>query len=351
LIGFLFFLRLEEVKKPFVERVKSMDWVGMAILSSSLTGILYGLVSGGSVYPWSSGHILSPLVIGGIGLLLFALFEEYIAGRYILASPMIPLRLFSNRTASCGYLITFIHAVILWAIAYYYLLYLHVCASQSLLASAVTMLPSTLIIPPSAAVAGIIMTKVKRFKYFNVFAFALFIVGLAGLSTLRAHPSRGQQIGYQILYSIGGGILFPGRLTAVQVSQKEQDVRMATALVSFGTSLGQAFGVAIGSTTFQNVWNILVERDVANGVIPQNMAVKADQAARAVEIIVHFPKVMREIYIEIAAVSIARVWIVSAVLAGVGFLAAVISRNLCLSKGREENKELLEDSDSTSIDS
>jgi predicted MFS family arabinose efflux permease len=41
-------------------------------------------------------------------------------------------------------------------------------------------------------------------------------------------------------------MLSPGRLMAVQASQRE-DVRMATALVSFGTSLGQAFGVALGS--------------------------------------------------------------------------------------------------------
>jgi len=100
-----------------------MDWTGMTILSGSLAGILFGLVSGGTVYAWSSGHILAPLIVGGFGLVAIALFAACVADRYGFSPPMIPLRLFANRTASCGYLITFTHAVILWAIAYYYLLY------------------------------------------------------------------------------------------------------------------------------------------------------------------------------------------------------------------------------------
>jgi hypothetical protein len=196
------------------------------------------------------------------------------------------------------------------------------------------MLPSTLIIPPSAAATGILMTRLARFKYLNALAFLFVLGGLLGLTTLRAHPSPGQQIGYQFLFAIGGGMLSPGRLMAVQASQRE-DVRMATALVSFGTSLGQAFGVALGSTTFQNVWDILVQRDVRSGKIPKNLILEGDEATRSAEIIAKFPEAIREIYLNIAALNIAWVWIVCAVLAAVGFLPAIISRNLSLDKGSE----------------
>jgi hypothetical protein len=202
------------------------------------------------------------------------------------------------------------------------------------------MLPSTIIIPASAALTGFLMTRIARFKYLNALAFLLFIGGLVGLSTLRTNPTRGQQIGFQFLYSIGAGILFPGRLMAVQASQKEEDVRMATALVSFGTSLGQAFGVAMGSTTFQNVWDILVDRDVQSGRISKDMRVDGDQAAKAAEIIVTFPVVVEKLYKSIAAISIARVWIVCAVMAGVGFVAAVLSKNLSLDRAEKEEDEI-----------
>jgi len=213
------------------------------------------------------------------------------------------------------------------------------------------MLPSTLIIPPSAALTGLLMTRLARFKHLNALAFLFFIGGLSGLATLRVHPSRAQQIGYQLLFSVGGGMLFPGRLMAVQASQREEDVRMATALVSFGTSLGQAFGVAMGSTTFQNVWDILVKRDVRNGKIPKNLMLEGDQAARSAEIIAKFPEAVREVYRNIVAVSIARVWIVCAVLAGVGFVAALISRNLSLDKGSKVVDEKVMSAASTSASS
>jgi MFS family permease len=123
LVGFAFFLHLKEKTGSPIKKVMSMDWTGILILLGSIAAILFGLISGGTVYAWSSARILTPLICGSVGLISFALFEEYVADRHLFAPPMIPLRLFVNRIASSGYAITFIHAVILWAIAYYYLLY------------------------------------------------------------------------------------------------------------------------------------------------------------------------------------------------------------------------------------
>ena len=212
------------------------------------------------------------------------------------------------------------------------------------------MLPSTLIIPFSAAIAGILMTRFAQFKYLNALGCLFLVSGTASLSTLRVDPARGQQIGFQILYAIGGGILFPGRLMAVQASQVEEDIRMATALVSFGTSLGQALGVAMGSTAFQNEWNSLVDHDVRNGKIPQRFRLNADQAAKAAEIIATFPSVtVREAYREIMALSTARIWVICAALAGTAFVAAALfSRNLSLHKEPKGTKETVISSESES---
>lgn len=58
--------------------------------------------------------------------------------------------------------------------------------------------------------------------------------------------------GLRIFSSIGGGLLFPVPLFAAQVNQRDKDVGIATSLVAFFRSLGQAFGVAIGGVIFQN---------------------------------------------------------------------------------------------------
>lgn len=84
-----------------------------------------------------------------------------------------------------------------------------------------------------------------------------------------------------------------------------------------------------------------------SGKIPKNLILEGDEAARSAEIIAKSPEAIREIYINIAALSIARVWIVCAVLAAVRFLLAIISRNLSLDKGLEIEYEKVRSDTST----
>jgi len=121
---FVLFLELEsDAPGPRIQGLKNMDWLGITILSGSTSGIIFGLTSGGTVHPWASVRVLAPLVIGGGGLVLFGWYEEYVAGRHGLGLPFIPLRLASTRTAASGFLNVFLHAIVVWAISYYLLLY------------------------------------------------------------------------------------------------------------------------------------------------------------------------------------------------------------------------------------
>lgn len=100
-----------------------MDWIGMVLLTGSLVGVIYAVMSGGSVYAWSSAQIVLAIAIGASGIIAFGVYENTLAGHHGLAPPFIPLRLLGNRTAAAGYLITLVHAMVLWALCYYMLLY------------------------------------------------------------------------------------------------------------------------------------------------------------------------------------------------------------------------------------
>ena len=99
--------------------IKSMDWGGLTIVTASLAGILFALNSGYAVYPWTSGKILAPLICGCAGLLAFVAYEKFVAK----AAAILPGRLFSNPTAMSGYIMTVIHAMIVWTVTYYFFLY------------------------------------------------------------------------------------------------------------------------------------------------------------------------------------------------------------------------------------
>lgn len=95
-----------------------IDYLGMFIFVASTTLFLYGLTTGGTVIPWKSGAVLAPLVIGIAGFGLFIIVEWKVP-----KEPMVPLRVFSNRTTNAGFFGSFIHGLVLWAFAYYLIIF------------------------------------------------------------------------------------------------------------------------------------------------------------------------------------------------------------------------------------
>lgn len=135
--------------------------------------------------------------------------------------------------------------------------------------------------------------------------------------------------------------MFPGRLCAVQAPQKLVDVSIATALVSFFTSLGEAFGVAIGDAVFQNRWEIQLKKNIEEGMLPEGLVVGGKMAESIGKVIYEFPKGVQDVYRAMMADAIGSLWVVVAVFAGVALIGCLISRDLTLDRGeKEEHIEL-----------
>jgi hypothetical protein len=210
-----------------------------------------------------------------------------------------------------------------------------VCKKHSLLGSAVQSLSAIAVVPVAAAIGGILMSMMKKFKWINVFASALLTTGFFLMSRLDVGSSQANQVGFQILSAIGGGILFPGRLCAVQAPQAAIDVSIATALVSFFTSLGESFGVAIGDATFQNRWQIQLNRNLKAGLIPEKYIVGSKAAEQIGGIISSFPRDVQDIYRDIMADAISTLWIVVGAFGGLAFIACLLSKDLRLDRVNE----------------
>lgn len=95
-----------------------IDYLGMAVFVASTSLLLYGITTGGTTAPWSSATVLSTIIIGVVGLGVYIVVEWKVA-----REPMIPLRIFSDRTANTGYFGAFIHGLVLWSFAYYVIIF------------------------------------------------------------------------------------------------------------------------------------------------------------------------------------------------------------------------------------
>lgn len=71
--------------------MKQTDWVGATLFVGSMTSFLVGLSWGGIQYPWKSAATLFPIIVGVIGLLIFAGWQVFMKTHSLL-----PIRLFNN---------------------------------------------------------------------------------------------------------------------------------------------------------------------------------------------------------------------------------------------------------------
>lgn len=108
LVLLFLFLRVNWDKSATAyEKIRRLDYIGNGILIASTVSILIALTWADVVYPWGSWHILVPLLVGVGGMMLFVAFE----GLPFVAEPVMPLRLFNNRTAVIVYIATFLNSL------------------------------------------------------------------------------------------------------------------------------------------------------------------------------------------------------------------------------------------------
>lgn len=117
-----------------MKKLMRVDWLGLFVFTAASTLFLVGLTSGGVSHPWGSAQVLAPLVVG------FLLYPVYIYIEWKVAvNPMMPLRIFNDRSAITGFTTSFCQGLIVWCYVYYFILfvgqlacygiYLHICTS------------------------------------------------------------------------------------------------------------------------------------------------------------------------------------------------------------------------------
>ncbi|OAX84774.1 hypothetical protein ACJ72_00854 [Emergomyces africanus] len=330
-IGLAVSLRFKSTKTTLRAKIARVDFLGIFVFLGSTTSFLLGLTTGGTLYPWGSARVLVPLIVGVAGWALFI----YIELKYA-REPMIPLRVFRDRTAAAGgYSSVFFHGLILWSLSYYIIIFFLGVTQHGLLRSAVETLPGSALVAPFSIVAGIIMTKTLRVQKIIWAGWIIMTIGTGLNALLKPHANGGILYGVRTIMPIGAGLLFPTTVVAVQSVQKGEDVGIATSVQVFARSLGQAFGVALGAVIFQNEFDKRVRQAVAAGGLmgtDPEMWIPGSQADAAFELIKTFPERVQEVYRYLYADSLRTIWYVLTGISGVALVISLAMRNESLNK-------------------
>jgi predicted MFS family arabinose efflux permease len=162
--------------------------------------------------------------------------------------PLVPLRIFSNRSLSAADATLLVMAAALFGIFFFLTLYLQQVLDFSASETGVAYLPLSLTIIVASAVASHL---VDRFTPKPVLVAGLLITigGFAFLATLSGHGDYGSHVvPAMILLGVGPGISFVPITIAGTSGVARQDSGLASGLLNATQQVGGALGLAILST-------------------------------------------------------------------------------------------------------
>ncbi|KAJ6020770.1 Major facilitator superfamily domain general substrate transporter [Penicillium herquei] len=245
---FLFLHTNYQRNTTFSQKIKRIDYIGNVLIMGATAAILCALTYGGSRFPWSSWRIVVPLVLGLVGLVIFMVFEQ---SKFCL-EPVVPPRLFKNRTSLVVFINTYLFTVLLYWVLFFIPVYFQAILGSSPARAGVQMLPITLVAIPGAVIAVIVLSKFGKYKALHLAGFIILTLGMGLFAHLDRYSSDAEWIVFQIIAALGSGMILNTLLPAFQAPLAESDQAAATASWAFMRSFGNVWGVAIPASIFNN---------------------------------------------------------------------------------------------------
>ena len=251
------FLVQRTLDLPVVRRKVSIDYLGAALIIAAVSTLLIWVTLAGESFAWGSATSLT-MAGGGTVLVLLAVVAETRA-----VEPVIPLRLFRERTTSLATVASVAVGVAMFGGSVFLGQYFQIARGYSPTAAGLLSLPMILGSMVSSIVSGQLITRTGRWKVFLVVGGSMMTVGFALLATLDHETAMPLVLTYLAVLGTGMGMTMQNLVLAVQNTVHPTDLGTASSTVSFFRSLGGTAGVSVLGVVLANRVAELVEQGVA----------------------------------------------------------------------------------------
>ncbi|MFD5079769.1 MFS transporter [Streptomyces sp. NPDC058371] len=223
---------------PVVKRDVKVDWGGAFFISAAVSLLLVWVTFAGDKYDWVSWQTYA-MVGGSVVLgLLFILVESKAR------EPIIPLRLFRNRTITLSSLASLFVGVAMFTGTVFFSQYFQLARDKSPTMSGVMTIPMIAGLFLSSTVSGQVITKTGRWKAWLLAGGVLVSAGLGLLGTIRYDTPYWHIAIFMALMGLGIGMMMQNLVLCTQNQVAPADLGSASSTVTFFRSLGGAVGVS-----------------------------------------------------------------------------------------------------------
>jgi EmrB/QacA subfamily drug resistance transporter len=243
---------------PVVKRPVRIDYLGATLISILLVWVSLA----GQQFDWVSA-VSAVLVVAGLAIIAAAVYVE----AKVAAEPIIPLRLFKDRTTSLATAASVLIGVSMFGATVYLSEYFQnargMTPTEAGLMS-VAMVGGLLV---SSIMTGRIITRTGSWKRYLVGGMVLVVTGLTLLGTIDATTPLVEVGAFMALLGLGLGATMQNLVLAVQNNTAQADMGAASSVVAFFRSMGGSIGVsALGALLSHQVTAKVTDGLAAMGV-------------------------------------------------------------------------------------
>jgi EmrB/QacA subfamily drug resistance transporter len=289
--------------------VRSIDYVGAALLAVLLSAVTLLSDLNGTAYPWSSPMAIGLIAISVLSLVLFVMAERRVT------EPVLPLHLFRQQTFVITSTVGLIVGFALFGSVTYFPLYLQVVKGVSPTASGMQMVPMMGGMLVTSIISGQLISRTGRYKIFPLLGTAVMTAGLFMLSRLT--PATGNAVAslLMLVLGVGLGMVMQVLVIAVQNDVEYRDLGVATS----GATLFRLIGGSLGTAILGAIFAARLSANLAR-LLPAGMSARAAARNMSVQALLQLPPSARAAYAEAFTGSLDTVFLVATVVCGLGFV-------------------------------
>jgi EmrB/QacA subfamily drug resistance transporter len=313
-----------------VRRQVSIDYLGAALIAGGVSVLLIWVSLAGSSFAWLSATT-AWMVTLGVLLLVAAVVNEL-----RVREPIIPMRLFRDRTTSLATFASVMVGVAMFGSTVFLSQYFQIARGMSPTRAGlmtVCMVGGLLV---ASITTGRIITRTGRWKRYLVGGMVLVVVGMYLLSTIAADTDLVLVGLYMAVLGIGMGATLQNLVLSVQNNTAQADMGAASSLVAFFRTMGGSIGVsALGA-----VLGTKVSEAVVAGLTRLGIRLPPGSDSHAVPDVATLPGPVRSVVENAFGDATAHVFLVALPFTVVALVAVLFIREVPLRTTIEREDEL-----------
>ncbi|SDN28278.1 drug resistance transporter, EmrB/QacA subfamily [Paenibacillus sp. yr247] len=231
------------------------DIPGIVTMVVGVVSLLLALTFGGKDYAWLSLQIISLFALAIVSLVSFVIIESKAQ------EPILPVRLFKNRTFTTINGVGFLMAVGMFGAIMFVPLFMQGIVGISASASGTVMTPLMITMIAASVVSGQFIHKIGVRKQM-LLGMIIMAVGFYFLSTMGIHTTKLIASSYMLILGLGMGLVMPILTLALQESFPKSELGVVTSSSQFFRQIGGTFGMTILGAIMNHKSSVLLEQDL-----------------------------------------------------------------------------------------